>query len=172
MEGNIIDVTKDYLSNRTVENIELANVVKRKGNGLLKFTKAVVECNDTSNGFLETFKDIKITIYYAISNEIDIRQARIDLGINNYMGDRVAWMSSDVVENQLDLKSGKIEFTIKQTPLAPGDYNFNVYSEINREVADWLAEVMPFTIIEKDYYNTGKLVPKNQGDILLNYSVY
>ncbi|MGG7033618.1 MAG: polysaccharide ABC transporter ATP-binding protein [Flavobacterium sp.] len=170
-EGNIIDVTKDYLSKRTVENIELANVEERKGNGLLKFVKAVVECNESSNDFLETFKDIKITIYYSISNGIDIRQARIDLGINNYMGDRVAWLSSDVVENQLDLKSGKIEFIVKQIPLAPGDYNFNIYSEINREVADWLAEVLPFTIVEKDYYGTGKLIPKNQGNLLLNYNV-
>ena len=64
-----------------------------------------------------------------------------------------------------------LEFTIKNLPLAPGDYSCNIYSEINNEVADWLTEVMDFSIAEKDYYQSGKLVPRNQGSILLNYNI-
>ncbi|MGM8362777.1 ABC transporter ATP-binding protein [Flavobacterium sp. ARAG 55.4] len=169
--GNIMDVTNEYLNSHIVEKIELHKVPKRKGNGLLKFLHANVESLDPSGSLLETFKDIKITIYFSVSQEMDIKQSRIDLGINNYMGDRIAWLSSNVVQDDFDLNSGKITFIIKQIPLAPGDYNFNIYSEINNEVADWLEGVIPFTIIEKDYYSTGKLIPKNQGNLLLEYNV-
>jgi lipopolysaccharide transport system ATP-binding protein len=89
------------------------------------------------------------------------------------MGDRVAWLSSDTIINDFELqKNNELEFVIRELPLAPGNYTCNLYCEINNEISDWLSEVMPFTIIEKDYYNTGKLVPKNQGDILLNYKVH
>ena len=61
--------------------------------------------------------------------------------------------------------------SINNLPIAPGDYTLNIYSEINNEVADWLTEVLPFSVIEKDYYKTGKLIPENQGSMLLNFNV-
>ena len=64
-----------------------------------------------------------------------------------------------------------LEFLIREIPLAPGDYNCNLYCKINNEVSDWLTSVMPFTVVERDYYNTGKTIPQNQGNILLNYKV-
>ena len=80
-------------------------------------------------------------------------------------------MSTDTVENGVDLIKEEVEFCVKKLPLAPGDYSCNIYCEINNEVADWLSSVMPFSISEKDYYNTGKLVPSNQGPILLDFKI-
>lgn len=169
--GEITDVTKSYLSNSKIENIKLINIKERKGSGILQFTDSRMVSIDTDDGHIETFKDLIISLDFDIKKEIKLTQYRVDIGINNYIGDRIAWMSSNTVMNKFDLNSKRIEFLIKELPLAPGNYNCNVFCEINNEVADWLEGVMNFTVIEKDYYNTGKLTPKNQGNILLNYKV-
>jgi hypothetical protein len=140
----------------TVLMAELRNA-ERKGQGKLKWFPSTV------------IKDLKIKLNFELNFPSKIMQSRIDIGINNFMGDRVAWLSSNVVISEFSIFSNSIEFLIKDLPLAPGDYTLNLFSEINNEIADWLTEVMPFTIIEKDYYKTGKLTLKNQGNILLNF---
>ena len=38
----------------------------------------------------------------------------------------------------------------------------NLYCEINNQVADWLEKVLEFSVAEKDYYSTGKVVPTRE----------
>jgi len=165
--GLINDVLAEYLVSTKIENVKLSENTNRKGNGFLKFTDGFFISDNDNN--IETFKDLKIKLNFELNFPSKIMQSRIDIGINNFMGDRVAWLSSNVVISEFSIFSNSIEFLIKDLPLAPGDYTLNIYSEINNEIADWLTEVMPFTIIEKDYYKTGKLTLKNQGNILLNF---
>jgi len=165
--GAINDVLAEYLVSTKIENVKLSENTIRKGNGFLKFTDGFFISDNDNN--IETFKDLKIKLNFELNYTSKIIQSRIDIGINNFMGDRVAWLSSNVVISEFSIFSNSIEFLIKDLPLAPGDYTLNIYSEINNEIADWLTEVMPFTIIEKDYYKTGKLTLKNQGNILLNF---
>lgn len=165
--GAINDVLAEYLVSTKIENVKLSENTNRKGNGFLKFTDGFFISDNDNN--IETFKDLKIKLNFELNFASKIIQSRIDIGINNFMGDRVAWLSSNVVISEFSVFSNSIEFLIKDLPLAPGDYTLNIYSEINNEIADWLTEVMPFTIIEKDYYKTGKLTLKNQGNILLNF---
>jgi lipopolysaccharide transport system ATP-binding protein len=167
--GNIDEVVREYLSKSRAENVILADVKKRKGNGKLRFVHGYV--GNESNETIETFKDLTIKLDFNLEPSVHLVQQRIDVGINNFMGDRVAWLSTSNINDQFNIQSNSIEFNIKNLPLAPGDYSCNVYCEINNEVADWLTEVMDFTIAEKDYYQSGKLVPKNQGSILLNYNL-
>jgi lipopolysaccharide transport system ATP-binding protein len=165
--GAINDVLAEYLVSTKIENVKLSENTNRKGNGFLKFTDGFFVSDNDNN--IETFKDLKIKLNFELNFPSKIIQSRIDIGINNFMGDRVAWLSSNVVISEFSIFSNSIEFLIKDLPLAPGDYTLNLFSEINNEIADWLTEVMPFTIIEKDYYKTGKLTLKNQGNILLNF---
>ena len=165
--GAINDVLAEYLVSTKIENVKLSENTIRKGNGFLKFTDGFFISDNDNN--IETFKDLKIKLNFELNYTSKIIQSRIYIGINNFMGDRVAWLSSNVVISEFSIFSNSIEFLIKDLPLAPGDYTLNIYSEINNEIADWLTEVMPFTIIEKDYYKTGKLTLKNQGNILLNF---
>ena len=166
--GDMSNVTNIYLSKSKMENVKLLDVDQRIGNGILKFTNGFLT-SDNEN--IETFKDLKIILEFETKNDVLVYDSKIDIGINNYMGDRIAWLSTDMAKNILNLKDKKIEFLIKEIPLAPGDYNCNLYCKINNEVSDWLTSVMPFTVVERDYYNTGKTIPQNQGNILLNYKV-
>ena len=171
--GEIGSIINSYLVENKSVGVKLFEVNERKGNQTFFFDEGKLISEANGEGFIESHKDLKVRIYYKLNLIDEIKQYRIDIGINDFMGDRVAWLSSESIINDFELKmNDKLEFIIKELPLAPGDYTCNLYCEINNEIADWLSDVMPFTVIEKDYYNSGKLVPKNQGGILLNYSIH
>jgi lipopolysaccharide transport system ATP-binding protein len=168
--GNIEKVIYSYLQNDSIKNQNLSEIKTRNGNGNLRVIDGKIN-SISGKSFIETFDTIEIELHFNILKEINIFQYKIDVGINNYLGDRIAWLSSDIINNNFNILDNKITFEISNLPLAPGDYTVNIYSEINNEVSDWLTEVLPFRIIEKDYYNTGKVVPENQGFMLLNFNV-
>jgi len=169
--GKMPDVINSYLSNHIIKSEKLSEVKNRKGSGDLFFTEGSIFGVDTDDQkSIESFSDFKIELNYQLNN-ISILDVKIDIGINNYMGDRVAFVSSNNISTVFDYSTKKISFLVKNNPLAPGNYNCNIYCEVNGNLSDWLQEVLPFEVVEKDYYKSGKLIPANQGNILLNYSV-
>ncbi|OBX21228.1 lipopolysaccharide transport system ATP-binding protein [Gelidibacter algens] len=170
--GAIDEIVKVYLTANAFPSTKLSEMTKRKGHQKLVFEEAVFVSENQTNNIIETFKDLQVKVQLKRNVTEPIRNFKIDVGFNNYMGDRVAWLSTETIVSDFNLdKEDSIIFIIRDLPLAPGDYTCNFFCMTNNEIADWLVEVMPFTVVEKDYYNSGKLVPKNQGDILLNYFI-
>jgi lipopolysaccharide transport system ATP-binding protein len=170
--GDTQQVIGKYFSLGKKTNSDLSKIANRKGNAAIQFTNGFVSRdNSPIDSNVEAFSSIKFELHYKVNIKTNIINSRIDIGINNYVGERVAWLSSDVQNFRPDFSKNKIVFTVINLPLTPGEYNCNLYCEINNEVADWLNDVLPFTVIEKDYYGTGKLTIEHQGNILLNYSI-
>lgn len=170
MKGETSDVITHYLSSQNRNFTKLSEIENRQGNGNLLFKEGSIKGIETKNGIIETFKDVALDLEYDLNTE-KVLNFRIDIGINNYLGDRIAWVSSQTLPANFNIKNNKISFLISKLPLAPGDYNLNIFCEINNEIADWLTGVVPFTVAEKDYYNSGKTVPSNQGNILLDFKI-
>jgi len=171
--GDTDKIIQSYLTSKINNNHTLSTITKRSGNGLLKFTDGRIVANDTNTemSVVESFKDIRVDLQFKAAKSLEFSHARIDIGINNLLGDRVAWLSSETIGFKPDLSKGYISFLVRSLPLAPGDYTCTLYCEINNVVADWVADVLSFSVAEKDYYNTGKTVPPKQGNILLDYKV-
>ncbi|HNR20479.1 MAG TPA: polysaccharide ABC transporter ATP-binding protein [Bacteroidia bacterium] len=170
--GSTAEVINRYISQKGNNDIKLSEIKERKGNGRLFFTKgSVVSIESVNENTAITFSDLHFDLEFETKDSHTILSSRIDIGINNFIGDRVAWLSTDTVGHQLDLSNGRVRFHVRKLPLAPGNYNCNLYCTINNEVADWITNVVEFSVIEKDYYNSGKSIPSNQGNILLDYSI-
>ena len=169
LNGKINDVVSNYYNVNNDPISKISEIENREGNGFLKFQEGFLFCENEMGDTIDTFKTFKIVLTYEIQSTKPIIQFRFDIGINNSIGDRIAWMSTDTFKQDFDINSNKIEFIVNDLPFSPGEYYLSIYCEINYEVSDWLKEVMYFTIPEKDYYNSGKLIPKNQGNILLHY---
>ncbi len=167
--GEIGAVVQQYLLGSKIVQEALADVVERKGNGDLRFTTGVVEGNSAT---IETFQSMTIKLQFELKRQLLIHQQKIEVLILDSFGQKVAWLSSSVVKSSFDLGAQKIDFSIKNLPLAPGNYACSIVAEVNNEVADWLTEVLPFTVVEKDYYQSGRPLPTNQCPILLDYSVH
>jgi lipopolysaccharide transport system ATP-binding protein len=167
--GNIIS---KYFSINKRKSVNLSEIKERHGNGNLFFVDGSIKIiNSDITNVVDTFSDVIIQLSYTSKEISKAEEIRVDIGINNKIGDRVAWLSTDTVGFLPTLSTGKINFHIHNFPIAPGDYNCNIYCVINGQVADWLENVLEFSVTEKDYYKTGKIVPGNQGDILLKYNV-
>ncbi|CAN5336834.1 ABC transporter ATP-binding protein [soil metagenome] len=170
--GETGEIISKYFSKDKKRYSNLIEIPERNGNGKMLFKDGVIK-NTNSNIYnvLDSLSNVIIELVFEVKEINLIKNARIDVGINNKVGERIAWLSSETIGHVINLSSGKVIFEINQFPLAPGDYDCNLYCEINNEVADWLSSVLQFTVSEKDYYKTGKVVPSNQGDIILNYKV-
>jgi len=167
--GVINDIIGDYIKVAGNTKIELKDIKQRQGTGDLLFQKGeIFGKNATDNNAIETFGKLNIKLSYQLKSNLVIKQFRIDIGINDYLGNRVSWLSTDQLSNKV-LADNEINFEIDNLPLAPGDYTCTLFAMVNNDIADWISDVMEFTVIEKDYYGSGNLVPKGQGSILLNF---
>lgn len=169
-KGETSEVIKNYIKNDLVSSSILSDFKNRIGNGNGK----IVDChisnlNSIELSIVETFKDLSFKLFYFLKEDFEINSFRIDIGINNLLGERVTWFSTVLIKDKFDLKNNQsIDFLIRKFPLAPGEYNCNIYLEINNEIADYLINVVPFKVIELDYYGTGvKADWSNQGNVFL-----
>jgi len=62
---------------------------------------------------------------------------------------------------------GQLICKLNRLPLSPGRYLFNVYCEINGVLADWVLEAGALSVIEGDYFGTGRLPPATHGGFLV-----
>lgn len=177
-EGTVVTYDKtEYIIDKylTLNNTKTENISEikiRKGNGNLRFNNGVIRSlNSNTAGNVESFSETVIELSFDLNQNINIKSSKIDIGINNIYGERVAWLSSDTISYKLDLFQQKVSFVIYNLPLSPGNYCCTLYAEINNEICDWINNVLYFQVIEKDYYHTGKIVPSGQGNIILNYTI-
>lgn len=137
----------------------------------LTFVKGKVIQTSTESNLISTLSPVKIRLEFTIDPTIIIKSSRIEVGIHNGSDTRVAWLSTNFLPNfKLENHHTSIEFDISNFNLAPDDYDCTIYCNINGDVGDWFEHVLPFTIAEKDYYNTGQVVPFNKGYLLLQFT--
>jgi lipopolysaccharide transport system ATP-binding protein len=72
-------------------------------------------------------------------------------------------MSTDLVDpTPVDLSGdGWIDFRLPAWPLSGGQYYVMSYVESAREVQDWLHQAALVTVVDGDFYGTGKSYPPN-----------
>jgi hypothetical protein len=119
----------------------------------------------------------KIQLSFILKNETDLRieGVKLELGFNNNLGNRISWISTELVNAQtLNIdpnETRNIQFEIDELPLMPGDYSINLYLVSHKGVEDWVKEAVFFTVEPVDFYLTGKLPQSNQGNLLLKFSI-
>jgi lipopolysaccharide transport system ATP-binding protein len=72
-------------------------------------------------------------------------------------------MSTDLVSPlPLDLSGeGYIDFRVPEWPLSGGEYYVMSYVESDREVQDWVHHAAMVSVVDGDFYGTGKSYPPN-----------
>ena len=169
--GSMPSIITKYLEGYKPNNFKISDILERQGNGTVKIIDGYIMGINTVLNLVETFCDFEVCI--ELDKEVNLSEGRfkIDIGINNNIGVRVAWLSNSMLNIETIYINNKIIFLVKNSPLAPGNYSCNIYCEYDNEVADWVEEVLPFKIVEKDYYKTGRVIPENQGNVLLDFKI-
>lgn len=148
----------------------------RKGNGVLKI--ANLEFMDKAF-FLRTvfFPAEELNIKISLLSEEKIVSKdinyRIDIGVDDLWGTRIAWLSSSLFCNSLRFSEDNknVFFSIPKLNLAPGKYDLTVCVHVENEVADWMSHVGSFSVEQGKYYPHGMISQLASGYFFLDYDV-
>ena len=93
----------------------------------------------------------------------------VGIGINNYLGMRVAGFNTIMNQNLAVSEISKpctLDCRVASLPLAPGEYSVKLVVTETGEDVDVLEEAFDFTVLATDYYGTGRLPTATQGVFL------
>lgn len=173
-KGNIDSVIDRYIEGQDERSkINIGEIKERQGNGLLRFTD--IKFIDRNGQVRETFEvgePLRIYVEFKIEDEaLKFTTSRIDIGINDMLGNRVTWLSTYMYSDVIDLERGNIIFEIPQLLLNEGTYNVNLFSQIEGDLADWICNVAKISIVFHDFYKEGRVIPERQGALVTNFKL-
>lgn len=168
-EGTPEDTINEYLfsSQMDKKNFEPNN---RKGNGVVKVSSIEVYGKNENNSPTVS-EPIKINFTLNNASKINASNIRMDIRIDDSLGQRFAWMSSSMFEFNSDKITNEISFHVNKLNLNKGIYYVTTYIEVDGVVSDWIQNAFTFEILEGDYYGNNKKIPENQGKFLMDYKV-
>lgn len=158
-------IIADYLKENINSSFSLQDRTDREGNGSIKFES--VEILDKDHSKQDTVlvgQDMLFRLYYSNKLEHSAHSFKLDVGINNNLGDRICWVSTELSSKgkNSDLSKGYFDLNIKKVPFAPGTYSLTLYLVVNDNVADWVREAFYFTIESGVFYESAKVPVQGQ----------
>ncbi|GBE13836.1 teichoic acids export ATP-binding protein TagH [bacterium BMS3Bbin14] len=172
--GSTAAIVQDYLSrNLAISKISLSDRTDRKGNGSIRFTGYVLKSGDDIVKHFRCGEESVIEIDFQNIRHEDF-YLEIGFGIDDYLGRRVALISTDISGNRpikVDKTVNRVRVTINRNQLVPGEYKFTLFARVNSDVADWVRDAGNFVVGYGDYYKSGKLPERGQGVFLPDYKI-
>ena len=172
--GDSSEVIRHYMDEtREAVSITLADRRDRHGNGALRFTAAHVR---TSGNQAETCwisgQPGRLIVEFENNSKEDLRKVQFSVGFDDPSGQRILLLDSGLTgdfEHAIAAETDRIEILLDEVPLMPGSYGFTLYAAIGGDVADWLQNAGSITVEPGDFFRTGRLVPRGQGNFLVRH---
>jgi len=149
----------------------LIDIRDRKGNGRVK-TKSVEVYGDDKNSSAISGSKLNFEYKFENPNNITLKDIRFDFRIDDAMGQRIAWFSTQLkpIKDSNEVLE-TLNFGIERCNLNQGIYYATTYIEVNKELADHIQNAFSFEIFEGDFYNTGNKIPMVQSKILMDFNL-
>jgi lipopolysaccharide transport system ATP-binding protein len=175
--GNVKEAIDYYLrsfSNKdptsTSHILDLSDVAGRpaKFRPTLKRLELFTDERTPLNGCLKIGASLKVCVSFRL--EKPTANFDIHLGFNNHLGQRIFTVSSTFQPNRpFEDRVGdqKVVCEIPSLALVPGEYSIKVLLEIAGLTTDIVWDAARITVVESDYYGTGKI--PWEGLIVLNH---
>src|SRR4029077_82803 len=64
-------------------------------------------------------------------------------------------------------RGSRLLCSIPRLPLQPGVYAFTIWCVVGDNLEDYVADAGKLTVVEGDYFGTGKLPPREVGDFIV-----
>jgi lipopolysaccharide transport system ATP-binding protein len=174
-QGETERVIGAYLSTANeMSHFPLEDRRDRRGTGDIRFTAVILEDEEGRPvSCLRNGKDATIVLGYRNLSGGDLNNVRIDVGIDNQMAQRIAWISNvltDEVFHRIPSDRDGVEIRIPNLPLVAGRYGLTICCTIGGVVADWIQNAVYIDVESGNYYGTGKTAPHGQGSVLLDFN--
>jgi lipopolysaccharide transport system ATP-binding protein len=153
----------------------LADRPDRQGSGVIRFTamQLLDERRATLNA-LRCGEQAILRLWFDNRSRQALTHLQLAVGIDNHLGERIAYLSSDMI--QADLASvpaaaRTLEVHLPRLPLAPGRYAYTLFCTVGGAIADWVQNAGEFEVEPGDFFGSGKLPPTGQGFLLLDHHI-
>jgi len=172
--GNVDIIISTYMKDTMsiAQNINLEQRTDRKGSQWLRFTDVLI-CDSQGNGIQQVLsgQTVMIRIYYKSKKELLHSSVLVSFNIRNDQGYLLTNLNSvDSGNNILEIFSnGYFECLWPKFNLRSGRYECNLFCSVNSEITDWMQSAFVINVEDGDYYNTGKLIDRSQGEILIDH---
>jgi lipopolysaccharide transport system ATP-binding protein len=110
-------------------------------------------------------EDISVELGYASTRTEPLGQVSVSLFASNEFGENLFCCWSDLVTSNFSNlpPSGKLVCKIPKLPLIPGSYRFSFNLVVETKTTDKLPQACEMTVVEGNYFSTGKLPPRKLG---------
>ena len=166
--GSTNETITNYLREiRETTTINLGERQDRSGDGKLKLT--TIRLEDGKGVPVDTLisgQDACFVIDY--EGTMPLKNVSISIGFYGLHGQFLLLCNNEMAGQPFDVlpQAGQLRCLIPKLPFATGAYNINLYCEVNGILADWVQEAHQVSVVEGNYYGTGKGSPASHGGFL------
>jgi lipopolysaccharide transport system ATP-binding protein len=159
LTNEIIDTYLKSISD--LANTSIAARKDRQGAGqILVESIGVFDSQGEPLEFPRSGQDVIIRVIYNSQIDKVFRNCRVSVLVKKD-GRFFFNLSTELVDTrQIDLKGrGSLDFLVPELPLSEGNYLLHVYLESNGEMQDWVMDAAVMSVVDGDYYGTGRNYP-------------
>ena len=172
-QGDIGSTINHYVQDmKAVQTVNLAERRDRKGSQWLKFT-GVGLFDKAGNGQRQVIsgQDVFIRFYYMSDKVMHDTTVNIAFNVRSSQGYVLTNLNSvDVDKSTMDLyPKGFFQCAWPRFNLRSGSYDCALFCAVNGDILDWLQSAFTIQVTDGDFFNTGRIINREQGDILVSY---
>jgi lipopolysaccharide transport system ATP-binding protein len=170
--GSVSEGVNRYLDSQVrAASLDLSTREDRQGNGKLRFTKVeVIDVDGREVSHLISGGTFTIRIHYTSSER---KQEGLKVAfnvINSQDYTLVNFCTSDTCLTPLEIAScGVFECVFENFPLRSGTYRCNLFCSSHAGILDWVTSAFTLLVEDGDFFSTGKIPPREQGDFLISH---
>ncbi|EDP69662.1 polysaccharide ABC transporter, ATPase component [Flavobacteriales bacterium ALC-1] len=165
--SDVDTIIEKYLDKNTVRNT--FNPKNRSGNGIVQVSDISIY-GKTKKLPPENNQSFKIDIDLLNTQKINSAQLRLDLKINDYLGQRVAWLSNYLSDIDRVEEIKNVTFSVPRLNLNQGSYFITIDLYVDKVRSDFLQNVISFDVMDGNFYNNGRHIPIQESKILMDFN--
>ncbi|MHA2404110.1 MAG: ABC transporter ATP-binding protein [Candidatus Kariarchaeaceae archaeon] len=150
----------------------LLNIKQREGDGQLFFSDfKIFDARRNPISLLKCGEDVTFELCYSGQVALKNKNVAMSIAFFDIFGRPLFLCRSDIQGKEFDQipQKGSVYCRVPKLPLPPGDYRINLHAELNGSVADWLMDAYKLTVIEGDYFGSGRLPDRGRGGLLVDH---
>lgn len=171
--GDINGAIDHYVQGiKLVQKNNLADRKDRKGSQWLKFYK-VSFFNDPGEEIKQIIsgRDVIVRLFYTSDKVLNDANVLVSFNVRSPTGYLFTNLNSvDCGASILSVYSdGYFACKWPHFNLRSGTYDCTIFCSINGEIVDWMQSAFTLEVEDGDFYGSGKIISRDQGDILISH---
>jgi lipopolysaccharide transport system ATP-binding protein len=171
--GDARDVITDYARRVGASaGTPLVDREDRRGSGELQFTEISFGSAGRQTDSPVTGEDLDILLAYKTADGKPLRNVSFGVLVLTHLNELMLHLSSPVTGTLLDEipPEGVARCSIPRCPLPAGQYKLHIWAEIAEQPVDWIEFACELTVIQGDFFGSGKAPPPSHRAVLVDHA--